>query len=277
MASLTRNITVAHKSKRIHGTAFTLVELLVIITIVTILIAMLLPAVKSAQENARIVICASNLRQLAVGMQAYAQDNQQMGVGYTSATTPNTWSSFIDWSNVLYGGMESGTGIAQLFGETPGRRQLNYYVHDWKVYQCPSDTGSLSGGNDPTWLWTGNSYWYNAMWYGPGPLLYSLYEVRFDEVQQASKQVLIGDIDILYTWAYWQSRATGPHGTHFNWHDPPSKHPEAHSESGVWTYDVKCNLAFLDGHVSFLKLGPYQPGEQNVNTDTYILDPDYPN
>jgi prepilin-type N-terminal cleavage/methylation domain-containing protein/prepilin-type processing-associated H-X9-DG protein len=53
--------------RTIEKSGFTLVELLVVITIIAILIALLLPAVQMAREAARMAQCKNNLRQLALG------------------------------------------------------------------------------------------------------------------------------------------------------------------------------------------------------------------
>jgi prepilin-type N-terminal cleavage/methylation domain-containing protein/prepilin-type processing-associated H-X9-DG protein len=71
-----RNRHAAHRPR-----AFTLVELLVVIAVLVLLIALLLPALRTARDQSRSLGCAGNLRQLGNTMSAYAFDWQYFPVG----------------------------------------------------------------------------------------------------------------------------------------------------------------------------------------------------
>lgn len=56
--------------------AFTLIELLVVVAIIALLMAILLPSLGNAREQGRVAVCLSNLHNLAVAVQMYADTNQ---------------------------------------------------------------------------------------------------------------------------------------------------------------------------------------------------------
>lgn len=65
---------VRRKVKIVNPKAFTLIELLVVIAIIALLMAILIPVLRSAREQGYRVVCLSNLKQLTLAWTAYATE-----------------------------------------------------------------------------------------------------------------------------------------------------------------------------------------------------------
>ena len=159
---------------------FTLVELLVVIGVVATLIALLLPALNRARGSARGVACLSNLRQMAVAANLYANGNNG---SYPSAyfetyDGPITQFHAWDWTTITApGGVVTVVPGLLWQGEDAGA-----------VQQCPSFDGASNTVDDP---YTG--YNYNASYIGHGQGETTPQPMRAGRVRRPSTTAMFGD------------------------------------------------------------------------------------
>jgi prepilin-type N-terminal cleavage/methylation domain-containing protein/prepilin-type processing-associated H-X9-DG protein len=75
---------------------FTLIELLVVVAIIAVLISILLPALSSARERARGVICMTHVKQFGLGFTYYLNDNNNwLPTGYIPKPVNKSWFDFL--------------------------------------------------------------------------------------------------------------------------------------------------------------------------------------
>jgi len=125
---------------RMARRAFTLIELLVVIAIIAILAAILFPVFAQARESARLTSCLSNMKQIGLAWNMYAQDFDE--------TYP--------LSRMIYGLVPDGPDNGSLHCDCDQNCDKNHtwkaltmpYVKSYDVYKCPSNPNNTLNGEE---------------------------------------------------------------------------------------------------------------------------------
>jgi prepilin-type N-terminal cleavage/methylation domain-containing protein len=127
----------AGRARGVTG-GFTLIELLVVIAIIALLLAIFIPVAQRAREHGRRTVCLSNLRQLTLAWNLYAQEHSgELPLGsLVNNTTQSSGRTTVlqAWVGQAFMFPESRSAIT----EDPDKGVLWPYVRAIDVYRCPA-------------------------------------------------------------------------------------------------------------------------------------------
>jgi prepilin-type N-terminal cleavage/methylation domain-containing protein len=200
--------------KKRYGSAFTLVELLVVISIIALLLAILLPSLRRARDSAKTIVCASNQKQLVTAALLYATANQGKlppCIGKRKSDGYCMWPQYIGCQPTVF----------QPY--TPIKQYLGSYLADGKIFACPLSPADQKyfgeGYQKGTGLQAPIAMFWN--WQQAKSTRYPTF-IGASSVEKANgkiaKQILTADV-LIYGW---QDAVTGQK-SYFSAHRPEGK------------------------------------------------------
>lgn len=144
--------------------AFSLIELLVVISIIALILAVLLPALSGARKRSQTVLCQSQLKSIAAGWHMYADDHDDVSVPGRMYNRSGGISNPENWYDVGNGMAYRPRWIAMIgkyvgiYAYDKPRVDVDRLDYSSKAYVCPTA---------PTWTDNRNSaYGYNHQFLG---------------------------------------------------------------------------------------------------------------
>lgn len=139
--------------------AFTLVELLVVITIIAILVGMLLPAVQQVREASRRMSCQNNVRQLGLALHSFHVSHREFPgfweYGFSGSPGPGTKMKLQSWVISAAPYFEQGTLFedydrSTFFADTPNQPVVSKVIPTMLCPSAPESARTIIKDFDPS-------------------------------------------------------------------------------------------------------------------------------
>ncbi len=238
--------------------AFSLVELLVVISVIALLMAILMPALVAARSQAYAAVCKSNLRQLLIAGIGYATENDSFYVPAAS----DMWDSS--------GGHHRWHGVRDNKDEPfdPLKSPLVGYLAEGKVKECPEKVKFIKGLSWSVSFEQGcGGYGYNMtylgsrLWQG-GIISMSAYKAayaettRMEEVRRPSETLMFADTAM---------SIDGQYLIEYSFAEPPFYVYEGKpvtsfylSPSIHFRHRDRANIGWTDGHIDSRRMAEFE-------------------
>ena len=220
---------VSHLSSLRRKRSFTLIELLVVIAIIAILAGMLLPALNSARERAKTIQCASNVKNIALILFTYTQENMEYLPAPISNSNGAATYGCTNWVAALKkaGYIKSGHGTLRCYKAAPSDESRKVLL---RILGCPKASELAPAAADNPF-----GGWYEVSCCGDYGINYYTIDStgsnnaqNFKKITRASSRILLGD-------------STAKSFTGNNYYDNTSCLSARHANT--------CNYATADGSV----------------------------
>lgn len=218
--------------------AFTLVELLVVISVIALLLSILMPTLQKARQAGRKIVCLGNLRQMGLVQVLYTQENN---------------GKFVPWSDrFLIDGGDS-------------NKRADYYLHtvikDKKIFQCPNRSKFYNSES---------TYGWNLMLTGyPSGMPPVIKNWKLQETRNPSAVICMFDIDddgyrrVIGNqqgmWCFWRGAMPTYYPNRQHWKIQPLQR----------RHDDGDNILFADGHSSWYRTKEANDYDTRWNSITF--------
>jgi prepilin-type N-terminal cleavage/methylation domain-containing protein/prepilin-type processing-associated H-X9-DG protein len=234
-----------------QATAFTLIELLIVIAIIAILASLLLPAFSRAKARVQGTDCQNNLRQITLAWTLYVDDDTDrlpLNLFVANGPSGDWWTPPGSW---VVGNARRDTTTTNI-----ERGTLFAYLHAVRVYRCPADRAKVD--NRPHLLRT-RSYMLSAGLNGNDPdshpAVVAMFRKTFSQIIHPSPSQV---------WAFLDgSEGTISGGAFWLWPIAQTDENQNWLSQPSDRHNGGADLSFADGHVASKqwrwpkRLGPY--------------------